>query len=85
MTIRENAVRDSVHSGFIDVVKIDGKVNPSDIFTKEIKDGAHFIRLRNASLTPLPLTITTFPLGSTTSSTYSTAALPLSTTVAPAA
>ena len=45
--IRENAVRESVQSNFIHVLHISGKVNLADLFTKEDKDAAHFIAMRD--------------------------------------
>ena len=45
--IRENAVRECVQSKLIDVRHIGGKLNPSDIFTKEDKDVDHFERCRD--------------------------------------
>ena len=45
--IRENAVRESVQSGFITVRHIAGAINLSDMFTKEDKDTAHFLRIRD--------------------------------------
>ncbi len=49
--IRENAVRESVQNNFIKVKHIEGKVNLSDMFTKEEKDPNHFIRIRNLVMT----------------------------------
>ena len=45
--IRENAVRESCLNGFIQVKHISGKLNLSDMFTKEDKDVQHFILLRD--------------------------------------
>jgi hypothetical protein len=45
---RENATREWVEDGSIAVLHVDGKCNPSDIFTKEMRDGAHFRRLRDS-------------------------------------
>ena len=45
--IRENAVRESCINGFIVVKHISGKVNLSDMFTKEDKDVQHFVTLRD--------------------------------------
>ena len=47
MTIRENAIRESVDDGFIQLKHIAGKINLSDLFTKEMKDTAQFKRLRD--------------------------------------
>ena len=46
--IRENAVRESVATGIVTVNHIEGKKNPSDIFTKEDKDIEHFVNVRNS-------------------------------------
>ena len=45
--IRENAVREGVMMGLFKVSHIEGKNNPADIFTKEDKDTAHFVSIRN--------------------------------------
>ena len=47
ITIRENAIRESVDNDFIRVLHIEGKLNIADIFTKEIKDSQHFITMRD--------------------------------------
>jgi hypothetical protein len=44
---RKNATREWVQDGSITVTHISGKCNPSDIFTKEMRDGANFWRLRD--------------------------------------
>ena len=59
--IRENAVRESCLNGFIEVKHISGKVNLSDMFTKEDKDVSHFITIRDhilvdqINILPLPI------------------------------
>jgi len=45
---RENATREWVDDGTITVAHVSGKCNPSDIFTKEMRDGANFRRLRDS-------------------------------------
>ena len=45
--IRENAVRESQHTGFICTKHCQGKYNLSDMFTKEDKNPAHFIEIRD--------------------------------------
>jgi hypothetical protein len=45
--IRENAVRESCVNGFIEVKHIPGKLNLSDMFTKEDKDVPHFLMIRD--------------------------------------
>ena len=44
--IRENASREAVQNKQVQVSHIGGKQNPADIFTKEQKDAAHFLQLR---------------------------------------
>ena len=46
--IRENAVREGIEMGIFTVTHIEGKKNPSDIFTKEDKDTEHFVAVRNS-------------------------------------
>jgi len=45
LQIRENAVSENKH--WLDIKHVQGKINPSDIFSKEDKDPAHFIKMRN--------------------------------------
>jgi hypothetical protein len=45
--IRENAIRENVENKFIQVKHVEGKRNLSDLFTKEDKDAAHFIHIRD--------------------------------------
>ena len=47
LQMRENAVRESVQSGFIEVKHIAGVNNPSDLFTKEDKNATHYISIRD--------------------------------------
>jgi hypothetical protein len=42
MELRENTVREWVHNGILNVLHVKGCINPADIFTKEMRDGAHF-------------------------------------------
>jgi hypothetical protein len=44
----ENTVREWVHDGILNVLHVKGCINPADIFTKEMWDGAHFRRLRDS-------------------------------------
>uniref|UniRef100_A0A7S2DXU3 Uncharacterized protein n=1 Tax=Helicotheca tamesis TaxID=374047 RepID=A0A7S2DXU3_9STRA len=44
--MRENAVRESVQSGFATIKHINGKSNLSDIFTKEDRDTTHYLTVR---------------------------------------
>ena len=41
----DKATREWAQNGIIKVLHLTGKCNPSDIFTEEMKDGAHFRRL----------------------------------------
>ena len=60
MQIRENAIRESVQNKKVQLVHIDGKTNLADLFTKEDKDIAHFITIRNQILClPFPPTLIT--------------------------
>jgi hypothetical protein len=51
--LRENAVREWVQDGILTVLHIKGCVNPADIFTKEMQDGAHYWRLRDSFMCQL--------------------------------
>ena len=48
VNLREVAVRDSIRANEIVLGHIPGKINPSDLFTKEMKDWPHFCLLRSA-------------------------------------
>ncbi|KAL7526647.1 hypothetical protein ACHAWF_001858 [Thalassiosira exigua] len=48
MESKENSLREWVQEGSLAVRHVRGRVNPADIFTKEMKDGAHFRRLRDS-------------------------------------
>ena len=52
--LRENAVREAVQSGIISVLHVQGTNNPSDILTKEDRDPAHYVTLRDCVVSPLP-------------------------------
>ena len=45
--IRENAVRERVQGGYIEVRHTGGDINISDLFTKEDKDTKHYIIIVN--------------------------------------
>ena len=45
---RENVTREWVADGSLAISHVSGKCNPSDIFTKEMRDGANFRRLRDS-------------------------------------
>jgi hypothetical protein len=51
--LRENSIRKWVKDGTIEVEHVSGKINPADIFTKEMRDGAHFRRLRDSFMSRL--------------------------------
>ena len=42
MEMRKNAVREWVQNSSLKVLQVPGWINPADIFTKEMRDGAHF-------------------------------------------
>jgi hypothetical protein len=52
--MKENCIRENIHSNFISFAHVDGKANIADIFTKEMKDVAHFVELRNLFMLPRP-------------------------------
>ena len=51
--LRDNSVREWVQDKTLAVKHVAGKVNPADIFTKEMRDGAHFRRLRDSFMSRL--------------------------------
>jgi hypothetical protein len=51
--LRENLVWEWVQDKTISVKHIAGKTNPADIFTKEMRDGVHFRRLRDSFMSRL--------------------------------
>ena len=46
--LRENSVREWVQDKSIKILHVEGKNNVSNIFTKEMRDVAHFCRLRDS-------------------------------------
>ena len=42
MELQENSVREWVQDKVLNVLHVPGRVNLADIFTKEMRDGAHF-------------------------------------------
>ena len=50
VNLRENYVRELQLNKVVNVTHIPGVINPADIFTKEMKDGAHFRRLRDCMM-----------------------------------
>ena len=47
MEMRENSVREWVNDQLLRALHVKVKINPADTFTKEMRDGAHFRRLRD--------------------------------------
>ena len=50
---RENSVHEWVQDNMVSVKHMSGKVNPTDIFTKKMKDGAYFFRLWDSFMSRL--------------------------------
>jgi len=50
--MQENHVREIVAMQFVNICHGDGKKNIVDIFTKEMKDTAHFVELWNLFMCP---------------------------------
>ncbi|KAL7459292.1 hypothetical protein ACHAWC_010958 [Mediolabrus comicus] len=50
LNLRENRVREAHLFQEVNVRHIPGQINPSDLFTKEIKDASHFRRLRDCQM-----------------------------------
>ena len=48
INLKDCAVRDSIQAKEVDICHIPGDVNPSDIFTKEMRDATHFYTLRDS-------------------------------------
>lgn len=53
MEMRENSVREWVQDSSLKVLHVPGRINPADIFTKEMRDGTHFRRLRDSFMCSL--------------------------------
>ena len=51
--LRDNSVREWVQDKTLQIKHVAGKINPADIFTKEMRDGAHFRRLRDSFMSRL--------------------------------
>jgi hypothetical protein len=49
----ENSIREWVQDRTLQVEHVSGKINPADIFTKEMRDGAHFRRIRDSFMSCL--------------------------------
>ena len=50
--MKENHVRENVEKQFVSIVHIGGKQNLADLFTKEMKNTAHFVELRDLMMRP---------------------------------
>ena len=48
ISLRENHIRECIHLKEIEILHIAGKLNVSDVFTKQLRDGAHFQALHIA-------------------------------------
>ena len=48
MELRENSVHEWVENKTLNVLHVNGCINPADIFTKEMRDGAQFQQLRDS-------------------------------------
>ena len=53
--IRENGVCEMVQNEDIKILHVQGKINPSDIFTKEDRDVDHYCRVRDTFLIKLQI------------------------------
>ena len=56
MTIRENAIRESVQDKTVSIPHIAGLHNIADIFTKELKDTATFLGICDTVTSLVPCT-----------------------------
>ncbi len=64
--LQENLVRGNIHANVIQVSRIPGKLNLSDIFTKEFRDSTHFLSLRDSfMITSCDFSTDAPPTGST--------------------
>jgi hypothetical protein len=50
--MRENRIRENIQCNFVTICHVNGKRNLADIFTKEMRDTAHFVELRDLMLHP---------------------------------
>jgi hypothetical protein len=50
--MRENRVWESIQNNFVTICHVNGKTNLADIFTKEMRDTAHFVELWDLMLHP---------------------------------
>jgi len=82
ISLRDNSIREWVQDGIIEILHVPGKVNPADLFTKEMKDGAHFRRLRDSFMSTLSSFVSPLPRISPSLSTHQVAALDRSSLLA---
>ena len=75
VSLRDNSVCERVQDGIIEILHVPGKVNPADLFTKEIKDGAHFRQLRDSFMSTLLSVVSPLPRKSPLMSTHQVAEL----------
>jgi len=54
--MQENLVRENVRNNFVSIQHVGGKQNLADLFTKEMKDIAHFVKLPDLMMHPRGLT-----------------------------
>eukprot|EP00804_Cyclotella_cryptica_P027547 CCRYP_007491-RF/>CCRYP_007491-RF protein AED:0.58 eAED:0.47 QI:0/-1/0/1/-1/0/1/0/173 len=50
LNLHENCVREAHHDKIVQITHIPGLINASDLFTKELKDSAHFRRCRDSMM-----------------------------------
>jgi hypothetical protein len=50
LNLHENCVREAHHAKIVHITHIPGVINASDLFTKELKDAAHFRRCRDSMM-----------------------------------
>eukprot|EP00804_Cyclotella_cryptica_P014486 CCRYP_004818-RA/>CCRYP_004818-RA protein AED:0.46 eAED:0.37 QI:0/0/0/1/1/1/2/0/357 len=50
LNLHENCVREAHHDKVVKITHIPGVINASDLFTKELKDSAHFRRCRDSMM-----------------------------------
>ena len=50
LNLRENMIRETVHDKEATIFHIPGVINGSDLFTKEIRDQAHFCACRDSMM-----------------------------------
>jgi hypothetical protein len=51
--LRKNSVHECIQDNTLNDKHVSGKLNPANIFTKEMRDGAHFWRLRDSFMSLL--------------------------------